>query len=71
MNTNKYEYFEFTKIYNEQQGNISQLSILLGKERPTIRAWIKRMNADTDMIEKALSNKIINDKINIEVPTVL
>ena len=49
----KYDYFEFKKLYQEHNGNISRLAMILSKERPTIRNWIDKMKRDEDLIERA------------------
>ncbi len=42
----KYDYFEFKKVYTEQDGNILRMAMILSKERPTIRNWIEKMKRD-------------------------
>ena len=49
----KYDYFEFKKVYVEHDGNISRIAMILSKERPTIRNWIKKMDRDDALINKA------------------
>ena len=53
----KYDYFEFKKLYQEHNGNISKLAMILSKERPTIRNWIDKMMRDEDLVKKACSEE--------------
>ena len=46
----KYDYHQFKKLYEEHDGNISRLAMLLSKERNTIRNWIKKMQRDDALI---------------------
>ena len=43
----------FKGLYNEFKGNISRLAKELGITRPTVRAWIEKMERDNALIERA------------------
>ncbi len=53
----KYDYFEFKKVYEEHNGNIFRIAMILSKQRPTIRNWIKKMQRDDDLIDKACDKR--------------
>ena len=54
----KYDYHQFKKLYEEHDGNISRLAMLLSKERNTIRSWIKKMQRDDALIAEHTENCI-------------
>jgi len=50
---NKYDYFEFKKLYEEHEGNVSRLAMILSVARGTIYLWIDKMKEDEVFIERA------------------
>ncbi len=53
----KYEYFAFKKLYEEHDGNVSSIAMIMRTSRPRIYRMIDAMQRDSALITRAVKER--------------